>query len=85
MPDHISLKCILELLDNHFIIPSYQRGYRWTSQEVNDLLNDIWEFTQKDQKTKKEFYCSIHPSSFTEECIMGVHFSRIKSSLLNNF
>ncbi len=57
MSDHISLKCILDLLDNHFIIPSYQRGYRWTSQEVNDLLNDILEFTQKDQKSKKEFYC----------------------------
>ncbi len=57
MPDHIALKCVLDLLDNHFIIPPYQRGYRWTSQEVNDLLNDIWEFTQKDQKSKKEFYC----------------------------
>ena len=57
MPDHVALKCVFDLLDNHFIIPPYQRGYRWTSQEVNDLLNDIWEFTQKDQKSKKEFYC----------------------------
>ncbi len=26
-----------------FFIPSYQRGYRWTSDEVTKLLDDIWE------------------------------------------
>ena len=57
MDDKISLKCIHDLLDYHFIIPSYQRGYRWTDQQVNDLLDDIWEFTQKAGKTKDEFYC----------------------------
>ena len=53
----ISLKCIFDLLSYHFIIPSFQRGYRWTQQQVNDLLDDIWEFTQKDEKPKREFYC----------------------------
>jgi uncharacterized protein with ParB-like and HNH nuclease domain len=57
MATKISLKCINELLHYHFVIPSYQRGYRWTEQEVNDLLNDILEFTQKDKKSKDEFYC----------------------------
>jgi hypothetical protein len=57
MDDKISLKCIHDLLDYHFIIPSYQRGYRWTDQQVNDLLDDIWEFSQKAGKTKDEFYC----------------------------
>lgn len=57
MDDKISLKCIHDLLDCHFIIPSYQRGYRWTDQQVNDLLDDIWEFSQKEGKTKEEFYC----------------------------
>ena len=28
----------------NFFIPGYQRGYRWTDQQVNDLLNDINEF-----------------------------------------
>lgn len=28
----------------NFFIPGYQRGYRWTEQQVNDLLNDINEF-----------------------------------------
>lgn len=26
-----------------FVIPSYQRGYRWTADEVTKLLDDIWE------------------------------------------
>lgn len=31
----------------NFFIPGYQRGYRWTEQQVNDLLNDINEFEPK--------------------------------------
>ncbi len=49
-------KPIRELLDKQFFIPSYQRGYRWTKQQVTDLLNDIWEFSQKDKK-ESEWYC----------------------------
>ena len=33
-----------KLLGMNFFIPGYQRGYRWTEQQVNDLLNDINEF-----------------------------------------
>ncbi len=50
----IELKSISELLGMKFFIPSYQRGYRWTEQQVKDLLKDIWEFSQK---KKTEFYC----------------------------
>ena len=52
----IELKTITELLGMHFFIPSYQRGYRWTEQQVEDLLNDIWEFSKK-KKNEYEFYC----------------------------
>ena len=42
------MKAVAELLDPHspyhFLIPSYQRGYRWTREQVGDLLNDISEF-----------------------------------------
>ncbi len=31
-----------------FYIPDYQRGYRWTRRQVEDLLNDIFEFSQKE-------------------------------------
>ena len=37
----IELKKLNELSQYSFYIPTYQRGYRWTEQEVIDLLNDI--------------------------------------------
>lgn len=49
-------KSVSELLGMKFFIPSYQRGYRWTEQQVKDLLNDIWEFSTK-AKQDSEFYC----------------------------
>jgi uncharacterized protein with ParB-like and HNH nuclease domain len=51
-----SLQTIHSLMGEKFFIPSYQRGYRWNSQQVNDLLNDLFEFFQKD-RTKDEYYC----------------------------
>lgn len=52
----IELKSVNELLGMKFFIPSYQRGYRWTEQQVKDLLDDIWEFSKK-KKQEYEFYC----------------------------
>jgi hypothetical protein len=53
----ISLKPIEELVGEHFIVPSYQRGYRWTKKQVNDLLDDIFEFDQSKGKDSSQFYC----------------------------
>lgn len=34
-----------ELISSYkFYVPSYQRGYRWTSEEVANLLDDLYEF-----------------------------------------
>lgn len=44
----ISMKSIGELNNFKFAIPNYQRGYRWTSRQVKELLDDIWEFSQND-------------------------------------
>jgi len=52
----IELKSVNELLGMEFFIPSYQRGYRWTEQQVKDLLNDVLEFSQK-KKHASEYYC----------------------------
>lgn len=55
----IELKSVSELLWMKFFIPSYQRGYRWTEQQVKDLLNDVNEFhpeTVKDTN-EKTWYC----------------------------
>ena len=39
-----------------FVIPSYQRGYRWDKQQIIDLLEDIKEFHDSDPQ-QEEFYC----------------------------
>ena len=51
--NHIELKSVNELLNMNFFIPNYQRGYRWTTQQVKDLLNDVNEFAPK----QDDFYC----------------------------
>jgi uncharacterized protein with ParB-like and HNH nuclease domain len=53
----ISIIPISELLNCNFFIPSYQRGYRWTAQQVTDLLDDVWEFINKPHKKDDEWYC----------------------------
>ena len=49
--NNIDLKSIRQLLGMNFFVPSYQRGYRWTIQQVEELLEDV-----------KDFCCS--PTSF---------------------
>lgn len=56
MSNNISIKSIQELLEYHFFIPSYQRGYRWTERQTTDLLEDIWEFIKKDNNAQN-WYC----------------------------
>jgi uncharacterized protein with ParB-like and HNH nuclease domain len=51
--NNIELKTVSELLGMNFFIPSYQRGYRWTPQQVKDLLDDICDF----KPHKDEWYC----------------------------
>lgn len=46
------LKSFHELLKMHFIIPPYQRGYRWESRQVEELLEDLLDFV-KSLKTRK--------------------------------
>jgi uncharacterized protein with ParB-like and HNH nuclease domain len=60
MSESLKLKSIYELIENkeNFFIPSYQRGYRWTKQQVEELLEDIWEFAQDVESNKNSgFYC----------------------------
>jgi uncharacterized protein with ParB-like and HNH nuclease domain len=55
----IKLKTVSELSQFSFFIPSYQRGYRWTKLEVEDLLNDINDFKPKEinEMGDKTWYC----------------------------
>lgn len=52
---------VSDLLDDRFFfIPSYQRGYRWSKQQVYDLCNDLLEYALKGDKTPGSFY-SLQP------------------------
>ena len=59
MNDLLKLKTIEELKEYKFLIPSYQRGYRWTDKEVIDLLDDISSFNPKETNSngEKTWYC----------------------------
>ena len=48
MSNKIELKSISELSGMKFFIPDYQRGYRWTEELVNDLLEDIDDFIKEE-------------------------------------
>lgn len=52
----IGLKSVRELLGMNFYIPDYQRGYRWTEQQAEDLLNDIKDFKSSNLQ-QYQFYC----------------------------
>lgn len=54
MENTIQTKIISDLKGLRFLIPSYQRGYRWTRQEVRDLLSDLYEFNSQNGTQK---YC----------------------------
>lgn len=55
----VELKTLNELSQYSFYIPAYQRGYRWTEQEVKDLLNDITEFMPREivGSDDRTWYC----------------------------
>lgn len=46
---------LIDLFGKDFIIPHYQRGFRWEAQEVEELLDDLWNFEKT--SNKGEFYC----------------------------
>jgi len=49
----LDVKPVSNLLEMNFFIPAYQRGYRWTDQQVKELLEDIYKFRPKNE----EWYC----------------------------
>ncbi len=59
MDEPICFKSVKQLLGMQFYIPSYQRGYRWTDEEVLALLNDLSEYadSKKQAKNVSKFYC----------------------------
>lgn len=55
MSNSIDRKAFSELKGYTFVIPSQQRGYKWTKDNVNKLLNDFKSFIHDD--LSGNFYC----------------------------
>lgn len=59
--NQLILKSVNQLFEYSFFIPAYQRGYRWTKKQVEQLLEDVWQFAknppQQEQGKEKPFYC----------------------------
>lgn len=56
--NEILLKSISHLSGMQFVIPDYQRGYRWNEVQVIQMLDDIYEFCSgRNKKENGEFYC----------------------------
>jgi len=52
----INIRPINSLLNEKFNIPRYQRGYRWEKTQINELLDDIFDYGRKG-KNAGDFYC----------------------------
>lgn len=50
---NFDLRSFAELKTLEFIVEKYQRGYKWGTKQVEELLNDIYNFDSK----KQSFYC----------------------------
>jgi uncharacterized protein with ParB-like and HNH nuclease domain len=61
--NQLTLKPINDLLGESFFIPAYQRGYRWTERQVVELLNDIRDFQQQSENSKKRHFTAYSRSS----------------------
>lgn len=51
-------KPIADLVDGKhiFVIPSFQRGYRWEEKQVLDLLNDIKQFADNGSSSSESYF-----------------------------
>ena len=56
MPTSIRTVIPLVELRGTFLVENYQRGYRWTKEEVTNLLVDFTSFAQQDGLTNKAVY-----------------------------
>ena len=76
--NEIKTLSITELLGKNFYIPEYQRGYRWTKNNVLQLLNDIWEYRQE-PNNRNTFYC-LQPV-----VVRGTHWQDIDGNTIHGY
>ena len=76
----IQMKSAWDLMGKNFFIPNYQRGYRWNKEQVEDLLNDFFEFYSNDEQ---DFYC-LQPLVVKKCTLDEIRKYELKSNEDNN-
>lgn len=67
--------CLFQYEANKFLIPAYQRGYKWGSQKKTDpvptLLNDLWLAFERTStlKIKREYYLQYITVKKVDNCL----------------
>lgn len=80
----LQLMSIYDLLGKNFFIPSYQRGYRWNKRQIEDLLEDLYNFSSPDISIDKgDFYC-LQPIVVKKCDEYTIEFNNLESDLDNN-
>lgn len=54
---NLNMVHVIDLNGMYFNIPLYQRGYRWETKQVYDLLDDLLEFSRSKTCKEGQFYC----------------------------
>ena len=48
----LEIKHVADLMGMRFQVPSYQRGYRWERKQIEQLLYDLYEFSESIERAK---------------------------------
>jgi hypothetical protein len=61
MTPQLRLRSVFDLLNERFFVASYQRGYRWTAQQVEALLEDLAAFQLSSRQSSPDTYYCLQP------------------------
>ncbi len=59
-----------------FYVPAYQRGYRWSAEQVEQLIDDLEEFKTRRETNKEAFYC-IQPLVVKPMTLSGLRYYEV--------
>ena len=77
----LDLLAIPQLCGKNFFIPDYQRGYRWGTRQIEQLMNDLSLFLS--DKGQGKFYC-LQPVVVKQMDAKEVEKYNLKSDTDNN-
>ncbi|MBD3583500.1 DUF262 domain-containing protein [Flavobacterium selenitireducens] len=58
---YLQPRTVRDISNLNYFIPDYQRGYRWTTVEVEQLLNDIYSFESKTIESGTDTWYCLQP------------------------